>query len=182
MIERNLSNIFFTLGTSKKGGMVQITSPKGGSTQFAISCLEAFFRVDPPSPSSSGFFIWISDEVSLYPPALRCHSSIPLSHWVLVKPKEAADTWRVALEAAHTGLFPWILLRPSRACSPAHLRRLQLAVERTRTKIFLLGKVKFPHWLLNVSLEVDRKNETDSLYPELFVRQSTSRGMFFAHA
>lgn len=171
MITGNLSNIFCNLA---RGGLFQVTSPRGGATQFFLSRAGVF----------EGYCLWISDEAMLYPPALLCRSSIPLSRWCFVRVEAPKEAWRVGLEATYTGLFQWILVRPSQTCSPAHLRRLQIAAERARTKILVLGNLKIPHWVLTLSLEIDREaqDETYPLSSQFFICHPAGRGMFFAHA
>jgi hypothetical protein len=139
-------------------GLAQVTSLQGGSrTQFAISCLDAFLQVDPPSPTSAenGYFVFISDEGSLYPPALA-QKKIPLFRMLLVKTQDALSTWQASLEAIQTGLFEWIFLRPSKPCSPGYLRKLQLAAEKNHSRVLILSQEKLPHWLLKTSLEIGK--------------------------
>lgn len=137
-------------------GLIQLTSHQGGSrTQFAISCLDAAIQVEPPSPTlgETGYFAFISDEGSLYPPALL-EKKIPLHRMLFVKTKEALEVWRAAVEAVQTGLFSWVFLRPSRPCSTAQLRKLQLLSEKNKTKVFVFPSQKLPHWMFKASLEV----------------------------
>jgi len=146
-------------------GLIQLCSLQGGSrTQFAISCLNASIQADPPSPTSAdgGHFIFISDEGSLYPPALL-EGKIPLYRILLVKTKEAIETWRAAIEAVQTGLFSWVLLRPSRGCSTGQLRKLQLLSEKSKSRVLVFPSTKLPHWMFKASLEIGHE-QTHSLF------------------
>ena len=139
----------------EKGGLFHVSSPRGGSTRFALSCLNLFLEtVDPPLSPCRAHYLWIADEGFLYPVALPFHCRTPVSRWLLVKARDPTETWKIALEAIQTGLFGFVFLRPSRSCDATHLRRLQLSSERTQTRIFLLGNLRFPHWVIKHSFEV----------------------------
>lgn len=97
--------------------------------------------------SEEEYAVFVADEGILYPTVLAS-GPLPLSRWLLVKTDKPEDVWKVGLEAIQTGLFGWILLRPSRACHPHHLRKLQLSAERTRSRVLILSSLKLPHWMM----------------------------------
>jgi hypothetical protein len=127
-------------------------------------------------------YVWISDEVMLYPPA----AALTPSQWLMIQTPKAQETWRVTLEAIQSGLFRGVFARPSVGCSAPQLRKLQLAAERSRNQVFILGKVQIPHWMVTLTLEIERKatyeNDADPLSAELFIRGQSRRGMLSAHA
>ena len=121
-------------------GLTEVLSTRGGSkTRFTLSCLGS------PLPQPS---LFVSDEGVPYP-----HPSLP--PLLIIKAPTSLDVWRVGLEATQTGLFENIILRPSASCPVAHLRRLQIHAERTRTRIFLLPRIKLPHWLIKNTYETN---------------------------
>jgi len=145
------------------GGLVQVTSPSGGSkTRVALSCL----GFDPPLPSQPqpAYGIFISDEGLFYPHPLAQYPSL-LSQLLIVKTKESKEVWQTALEAIQTGLFSWILLRPSQTCHPHHLRKLQLGAERTRSWVLLLSDLSLPQWAFRRSYRGVFRLRTSSLSP-----------------
>lgn len=150
----------------EQGGLAQICSLKGGSkTRWILSCLgQAFPLVDPPSlPSSRAlsplrkksqitqypdWALWVADEGHLYPPALYHNWNIPLSQILMVKVPSAMDVWRVALESLQTALFRWVILRPSKSCSDAFLRKIQIETRKVRRQVFILSNATLAHWTL----------------------------------
>jgi hypothetical protein len=129
-------------------GLIQVTTLPGGSrTHLAFECLSHALQVDPPASSLSPYFIFISDEGVLYPPALNLFS-IPLSRFLMVKTPDSPSAWNTALEALQTGLFAFIFLRPSKLCHSSQLRRMQLLSEKLKAKVFLLSAEKLPHWTI----------------------------------
>jgi len=139
------------------GGLAKVNSYPGGSRmKQALSWIGP--SSDPPSPLSEAihpteYFIFISDEGFLYPPALQGNRPIPLSRLVLVKVKIAEDVWKVGLETIQTGIFSWIFLRPSRGCSSIHLRKMQLECEKTKSRVVVLSQSNLPHWMFKFSLD-----------------------------
>lgn len=193
MENRNLTNVFSNLAT--KGGIVRILSPKGGATQFLLSYLQGLPETVDGTPSGSSFrppttspqYVWVSDEVMLYPPAAFSRYAIRSSQWLFIQTPKAQETWRVTLEAIQSGLFKRVFLRPAVGCAVPQLRKLQLAAEKFRTQVFVLGKITIPHWMVNLTLEVDRESygkesETDPLSSQLFLRGQSSRGMLPLYA
>jgi hypothetical protein len=145
--------------------------------------------VAPPFPPSSTPYVWISDEVMLYPPAVFSQAAMRPSQWLFIETPKAQETWRATLEAIQSGLFRGVFLRPSVGCAPVQMRKLQLAAEKARNQVFILGKINVPHWMVTLSLEIERKGipneshcETDPLSSELFIRSQSCRGMLSAYA
>jgi hypothetical protein len=134
-------------------GLAQVTSLPGGSkTHLAFECLSVSLKADPPAPASSfegqtSYFIFISDEGTIYPPALKV-LAIPLSRVLTVKTETSDQVWKTGLEAIQTGLFSFVFLRPSKTCPTASLRKLQLWAERKKSKVFVLSDHSLPHWTL----------------------------------
>ena len=127
-------------GFLEKGGLAQVSSRKGlPRLDFTLSLL---------SPREETFFLWVSDEGYLFPEALSQRYQFPLHQLVIVKVPAAVEAWKVALEGAQAGLFGWIFLRPSKACPPAFIRKLQLQAERARSRIVIFCPEKLPHWLV----------------------------------
>lgn len=148
-------------------GLIQLNNHPGGSrTHFAVSCLNAFIQADPPSPTSAenGYFVFISDEGSLYPPALL-ERKVPLQRVLLIKTKQAIETWTAAIEAVQTGLFSWIFLRPSQACPQGQMRKLQLLAEKTKARVLVFPSQKLPHWMFKANLEIKHEDSTDYSKP-----------------
>lgn len=150
------------------GGLAQLLSLPGGSrTQFAISCVldsppqmqsaplfsHSISHAHAPHVNALPYSVFISDEGFLSPEGLS-QFRLPLQNFILVKPPSPREVWRVALESIQTGLFSWILLRPSAPCIPNALRKLQLSAEKTKSRVFIFPKQKLPHWTLRVSLEL----------------------------
>jgi hypothetical protein len=152
----------------ERGGLAQVMSFQGGSTiGFALSCLTASFEIgngkqDLPLPLS----LWVSDEGSLYPPVVYEHWRALLSRLLIVQTGDPMEVWRVGLESIQTGLFTWIFLRPSRACHPNYLRKIQLSAERTKSRVLLLCSHKLPHWTLKASFEVGINENENTLFPQ----------------
>ncbi|MSP18850.1 MAG: hypothetical protein EXR74_04695 [Bdellovibrionales bacterium] len=144
-------------------GLAQVTSLPGGSkTHLAFECLSVFLKADPPAPSKQlntnfSYFAFISDEGSVYPPALHA-LGIPLSRVLIIKTTTPEQVWKTGLESLQTGLFSFIFLRPSKICPTAHLRKLQLSSERKKAKVFVLSDHKLPHWTLKASLIAKQEN------------------------
>jgi hypothetical protein len=134
-------------------GLAQVTSLPGGSkTHLAFECLSISLKADPPAPTTTwdavhSYFIFISDEGTVYPPALNA-LGIPLSKVLTVKTQNSDEVWKTALEALQTGLFSFVFLRPSKICSTSDLRKLQLWAERKKAKVFVLSDHPLPHWTL----------------------------------
>jgi hypothetical protein len=134
-------------------GLAQVTSLPGGSkTHLAFECLSVSLKADPPAPSQSltaqtTDFIFISDEGTVYPPALNA-LGIPLSKVLTVKTETSQQVWKTGLEAIQTGLFSFVFLRPSKPCTTPDLRKLQLCAERKKNKVLVLSDHKLPHWTL----------------------------------
>lgn len=149
-----MSSRFFDLG-----GLAHVFSLPGGSkTEFAVSCLNSVLSPLPPSEKkgdtlSEGYFLFASDEGFFYPLPLYHHplGKQFLSRLLIVKISEAKDVWKVGLEATQTGLFRFVFLRPSQTCQVPFLRKLQLAAERTQSRVLLLSQQEIPHWLLQAS-------------------------------
>jgi len=133
-------------------GLAQVTSLPGGSkTHLAFECLSVSLKADPPAPThldgQTPYFIFISDEGTIYPPALKV-LGIPLSRVLTVKTETSDEVWKTALEAIQTGLFSFVFLRPSKTCPTASLRKLQLWAERKKNKVFVLSDHSLPHWTI----------------------------------
>jgi hypothetical protein len=169
------------LSCLREGGLAQISSLPGGSrTRFALSCLASWLAPHEEAPSSYSLFI--SDEGLLYPPAVVTQWKIPLAHLLLVKARDAPEVWRAGLEGVQTGLFAWIFLRPSRGCEAAHLRRLQLGAERTRTRVCLLTQARLPHWMMKARFEVENESTAHSAPPQPLPIEIFGRGLSRSHA
>ncbi|MFM8314559.1 MAG: hypothetical protein ACKOA8_09765 [Deltaproteobacteria bacterium] len=145
-------------------GLAQVTTLPGGSkTHLAFECLSVSLKADPPAPSnlenSLTYFIFISDEGTIYPPSLNA-LGVPLSRVLSVKTETSEQVWRTGLEAIQTGLFSFVFLRPSKPCSTVVLRKLQLWSERKKIKVFVLSDHKLPHWMFK------RKGTLRFLQPE----------------
>ena len=134
-------------------GLAQVTSLPGGSkTHLAFECLSVSLKADPPAPAKNlealtPYFIFISDEGTIYPPALKV-LGIPLSRVLTVKTETSDQVWKTGLEAIQTGLFSFVFLRPSKTCPTASLRKLQLWAERKKSKVFVLSDHSLPHWTI----------------------------------
>jgi hypothetical protein len=98
--------------------------------------------------------LWAADEGILYPEALWAQWRIPLSQVLLARLPSPDEVWRVSLEAVQSGIFQWVVIRPSRSCALGQLRKLQLCAERMRVRVLLLPKHKLPHWVCRASIEV----------------------------
>ena len=132
-------------------GLAQVTSLPGGSkTHLAFECLSVSLKADPPAPALhenfSTYFIFISDEGTIYPPALNA-LGVPLTRVLSVKTNSSEEVWKTGLEALQTGLFSFVFLRPSKVCSTSTLRKLQLCSEQKKSKVFVLSDHKLPHWM-----------------------------------
>lgn len=161
-----------------RGGLFQISS-HGGSIPFALKCSV----IGPPPPKEnhpatalnalpatpSCYSIWIADNGFLYAPSLYHERGLPLNQLLIVKVNEAEEVWNVGLEAIQTGLFSSVLLRPSRACHAHYLRKLQLAAERMKAKVFIIAKFKLPHWTLKANIgELDHAHSLLSKFCSSF--------------
>lgn len=93
---------------------------QGEAIPFVLSLITTPQRLAAPSPSSGGYFLWISDEGTLNPSALVARRiNAPLSRFILITPRNAKESWGCAIEAAQSGLFSWVLFRPSQPCQPS---------------------------------------------------------------
>jgi len=104
---------------------------------------------------SKEYCFWASDEGVPYPEALWTQWRIPLAQLVIAQVGSSEDVWQVALEAVQTGLFRWVVIRPSRICGAGQLRKLQLGAEYHGVRVLLLTKHKLPHWVCQSTVEVD---------------------------
>lgn len=151
-----------------RGGLAQVSSRGGSKTYFALSCVSASLHSRPGAPP---FLLWIADEGFPYPPLLARYWDLPLGRFLMVQPPSPAETWKAALEAVQTGIFGWVLVRPSRGGPPLAARRLQLAAEKTACRVLLLLDAPFPHWTLKASFVVDGEccyaPKPDPVLPEL---------------
>ncbi|MFM8270164.1 MAG: hypothetical protein ACKN9V_08250 [Pseudomonadota bacterium] len=120
------------------------------STAFALQCLKTQGLGSSLSPTSTDYGVFISEEGTLYPPALQ-KWQINLSQFLIIRTDTALQTWKSALDAIQTGLFRWIFLRTSKPCDVTHLRKLQLESERKKTSVFLFSKAQLPHWFFKKS-------------------------------
>lgn len=114
-------------------------------TAFALQCLKTQELGSSLSSNNTDYGIFISDEGSLYPPALQ-KWQISLSNFLMIYTDTALQTWKATLEAIQTGLFRWVFLRTSKPCDGIHLRKLQLESEKKNTSVFLFSKAPLPHW------------------------------------
>ncbi|NBX92805.1 MAG: hypothetical protein EB120_02965 [Proteobacteria bacterium] len=121
-------------------------------TSSALKCLQKQELGSPLPSLKQEYSVFISDEGTLYPPALQ-KWQIPLSRFLLIKTDGATQTWKASLEALQTGLFRWVFLRPSQPCNFVQVRKLQLEAEKRKASVFLFSKAKFPHWLFKKRLE-----------------------------
>ncbi|MBI3296225.1 MAG: hypothetical protein HYZ71_15985 [Deltaproteobacteria bacterium] len=138
---------------SKSGGLFHF---QGEAIPFALSLVTTPQRGASPSPSSTsgGHFLWISDEGFLNPAALVARRvELPLSRLIIITPPNAKESWSCAIEAAQSGLFSYILFRPSQTCQGSTGRILQLASEKSATCVLILAPVVLPHWVLKASIE-----------------------------
>lgn len=161
-MKTQMSRDFKSLTMGFSTGLIQLNNHPGGSrTQFALSCLNAFVQSDPPSPTSgtSGYYIFISEGGSLYPPALL-EKKVPLSRMLLVKTQEAKETWRAAIEAVQTGLFSWIFLKPSKGCGQGQIRKLRLLADKAKTRVLVFPSERLPHWMFKMNLEISHEHAT----------------------
>lgn len=162
-----LSSHFYNLALLARGGLAQVTSHPGGSTtRFALSCLSSFLEKSEGDPSLSiPLSLWISDEGSLYPAGLKEQGPVLLSRILLIQVNSPQEVWRVGLESVQTGLFDWVLLRPSRPCPLPFLRKLQLSSERMRSRVLILTRNKLPHWTLKAHFQVSAEETyANSIY------------------
>ena len=117
-----------------------------GSLSGTLQYLNQFASQNPSC-------LWISEEGYLYPFALTEHCQIPFFRFLLIKTPSTKETWRLSLEAIQTGLFDIAVIRPSKSCDSTHWRRLQLASEKINARVFFVGKVGIPHWVLKNGTE-----------------------------
>lgn len=166
------------LDKSPSGGLTQI--PRGGSaTREALTCLgtpQDVALADPPypHPPRSAYALWISDEGWLYTPSLHHHWNLPLERLLLVRVREAMDVWRLALDAVPTGLFQWLILRPSKLCATGYLRKLQLTAEESRCQVIVVSGERLPHWILRKKIYAP-SSVPSALEPADGVQRSLSR-------
>ena len=133
-------------------GLAQVTALPGGSrTHLAFECLTHSLQADPPAPSLASYALFISDEGSVYPPTLQAHH-IPFGQLLIIKAKDPDSVWKTSLEAMQTGLFSFVIMRPSRPCPAHYLRNLQLCAERKQVKVLILCDERLPHWTLKATL------------------------------
>ncbi len=140
------SNSYSFTPSSAKGGLIQVLSRGNSKTEAAL--LES----TQTQKANQSYFLWVADEGVLYPEAVHQEWEIPLSHLLFVKAAEPKEVWKTALDAAQTGLFQTIFVRPSQACPTAHLRKLQLVAEKQKCSIFLLTSFEIPHWMLKKTI------------------------------
>jgi len=102
----------------------------------------------PPLPHSREirYGAWIGDQDRLNPETARAFD-FDLEKLLLVYPPDAGEVWRVGLEAVQSGLFHWIVLRPSRASPIPQLRKLSLAAVRARARVLVICAEALPHWV-----------------------------------
>ena len=142
-----------------QGGLAHVFSLPGGSkTEFAVDFLHSVFGPPPLTDGTANpaYAFFASDEGTFYPVPLY-DSEIGrriLSRLLIVRLKAAEEVWKTGLEAVQTGLFQQVFLRPSRPSHPSFLSKLQIASEKTRSRIFLLSQAKLPHWVFKTSFEV----------------------------
>lgn len=165
---------------SLEGGLFQISSLSSGATQFAFKLMDTWLRDD----KDLGPCLWVSDNSSPYPGAMMASFSMLLSRLICVRPPQPQEVWSVGLEAIQSGLFRGVFLRPSKACSISHLRRLQLASEKTKTAVFLLGKIQISRWMMKNcwSVSGEKVHATNSLFaePRLFHKSGGSLPLPYA--
>lgn len=146
-----------------RGGLAQISSLKGGArTWFALSCLGYSLKQQPADPPLS---LWISHEGVLYPEPLYYYWRIPLARFLQVSAPGPPDVWRLGLESVQTGLFEWVFLRTEQACHSTFLRKLQLAAERTETRVLILCQKNLAHWTLKSHLQLEGE-DANSILPK----------------
>ncbi len=164
------------LKASKEAGLFLFHPQRGEpSTAFALEYLR---NQKLGSPQSSDYSVFISDEGTLYPPALQ-KRQISLSHFLLIQTDTAIQSWKAALEAVQTGLFRWVFLRPSQACDVTHLRKLQLESEKTNTSLFLFSHSKLPHWFFKKRLPVlETAHENKFITENLILSKSKTSSSF----
>ncbi len=134
----------------KAGGLFHF---QGGAILFALSCITTTRQGTAPPYPPSNHSLWISDEGCLNPAVLVARRiDLPLPQLILLTPPNAQECWRVAIEAAQSGLFTWILFRPSRIPDVSTSRRLQLAAERSSTRVLILAELDLPHWVLKATV------------------------------
>jgi hypothetical protein len=135
-------------------------NPRRGEpcTSSALKCLQKQELGSPLPSFKKEYSIFISDEGTLYPPALQ-KWQIPLSQFLLIKTNGAMQSWKTTLEALQTGLFRWVFLRPSKPCDFVQLRKLQLEAEKRKASVFLFSQAKLPHWLFKKRLELTQPLE-----------------------
>lgn len=133
----------------KKGGLFHF---QGEVTACALSCITSHVLASSPCPHP--YTLWISDEGYLNPSSLVARRiDLPLEQFILIKCAQAREAWQIAIEAAATGLFRWILLRPSQIADVPTCRKLQLVAEKSETCVCLLSAGKLPHWLLKATIQ-----------------------------
>ncbi len=160
---------------SAKGGLVQVLSHGGSAkTQTALLASLRTARV------GQDYFFWAADQGVLYPEAIHQEWQIPLQHLLIVKAGDAAEVWRLGLEATQTGLFQALFLRASGTCQSATLRKLQLAAEKNRCEVFLLTSAPIPHWTLKETIEVGKN--ANSLHPKPQPALRVRGKLFHTHA
>lgn len=136
---------------SPEAGLFLLRPQRGEpGTAFALQCLKTQELGSSLSPTITDYGVFISEEGTLYPPALQ-KWQISLSQFLIIRTNTALQTWKSALEAVQTGLFRWIFLRTSKPCDVTHLRKLQLESERKNASVFLFSKAQLPHWFFKKS-------------------------------
>ncbi|MBI4404232.1 MAG: hypothetical protein HY537_08730 [Deltaproteobacteria bacterium] len=160
-----------TLRNESKGGLIQLVSRGSSATAYALALL---------SQNPQALALWISDEGLLYP-ALLPLWNIPLQSIVLIQAKSHSDVWKTGLEAVRSGLFDFVLLRPSRPCHAHFLRKLQIQAEHTQRNVFLLCQSQLPHWVLKNRLEVSSHIYENPLFPKPFSLHSAGRSLLCAY-
>jgi hypothetical protein len=152
------------LGSKPQRGEISTSAPEV-STSLSSSLsksgaaawsLPTPFGKDSRDEANSGlsFSFWVSDGGSFYAPALYAHAGVDLQTAVFAKAENAAQTWGLALEALQTGLFKDIFLKPSEACRPAVIRKMQLVAENVRCRVFVFSKFNLPHWFFRASYSI----------------------------
>jgi hypothetical protein len=120
-------------------------------TAYALQYSKKRELGSPLTPEKKEYSVFISDEGTLYPPALQ-KWHICLEQFLIIQTDSAYQSWKTALEAIHTGLFRWVFLRPSKPCDTHHLRKLQIESEKKHSSVFLFSKAKLPHWFFKKQL------------------------------
>lgn len=144
---------------------------------FALQCLKTQELGSSLNPQKTDYGVFISDEGSLYPPALQ-KWQISLSKFLMIYTDGALQTWKATLEAIQTGLFRWVFLRTSQPCDGTHLRKLQLESERKNVSVFLFSKASLPHWFFKKSfspqLSIEVRHEAHFITENLVFSKSNS--------